>query len=53
MTDTLLKMHVCKNCGFMSTRGELFEVVDGILQCLYCIEEYAEFLFYVKPTKSV
>ena len=53
MTNTLPKMHICKNCGFMSTRGHLFLVVDGLLQCIFCIEQYTELLYSLKPTKTV
>lgn len=53
MTDTTPKMHVCKNCGFMSTRGDLFEMVEGLLLCLSCIEGYADLLAWWKPTKPV
>jgi hypothetical protein len=53
MTDTLPKMYVCKNCGFMSTRGELFKVVEGLLLCVFCVERYAELLSYWKPVKPV
>jgi hypothetical protein len=53
MTNTPSKMHVCKNCGFMSTQENLFLVVDGLLQCIFCIEQYTELLFYLKPTKTV
>ena len=53
MAEPFPKMHVCKNCGFMSTRAELFEVVEGILQCKFCIDQYTEFLFELKPTKPV
>jgi len=38
MTDTLPKMHVCKNCGFMSTREHLFDLVNDILLCVSCIQ---------------
>jgi len=53
MAETSPKMHVCKNCGFMSTRKELFLIVDGLLQCIFCIEQYSELLFELKPTKTV
>jgi hypothetical protein len=41
MTDTLPKTHICKNCGFMSTRSNLFERVEGLLLCMFCIEQYS------------
>jgi len=53
MTDTTPKMHVCNSCGFMSTQGNLFAMVEGLLLCLSCIEEYADLLYWWKPTKSV
>jgi hypothetical protein len=53
MTNTTPKMHVCKNCGFMSTRGNLFAMVEGLLLCVFCIEGYAELLSWWKPTKPV
>jgi hypothetical protein len=53
MNKFLPKMHVCKNCGFMSSQGNLFLVVDGLLQCIFCIEQYSELLSYLKPTKIV
>jgi hypothetical protein len=53
MTDTVPKMHICKNCGFMSTRGELFEMVGDLLMCVLCLEQYTELLAYWKRTKSV
>jgi hypothetical protein len=51
--NTAPRMHVCKNCGFMSTRGELFKVVEGLLLCIACIDQYTELLQYIKPTKPV
>lgn len=36
MNDTLPKMHVCESCGFMSTRGNEFEMVAGEKLCLHC-----------------
>jgi len=53
MTNTKPETHVCKNCGFMSTREELFLVVEGLLQCIFCIEDYSELLFLLKPTRVV
>jgi hypothetical protein len=54
MNDTLPKMHVCKNCGFMSTRRNLFEMVEGLLLCVFCIDQYTEFLFdWKQPTRPV
>jgi hypothetical protein len=53
MSKPSSKMHVCKNCGFMSTQGNLFLVLDGFLHCIFCVEQYSELLFYLKPTKSV
>jgi hypothetical protein len=53
MNESAPKMHVCKNCGFMSTDGKLFVFVDGYLQCIVCVEQYSEFLFSLKPTKTV
>lgn len=53
MNDTLPKTHICKNCGFMSTRSNLFKMVEGLLLCVSCIEQYSELLFWWKPTKPV
>ena len=39
MNDTLPKMHVCKSCGFMSTRGDEFEMVAGEKLCLRCADK--------------
>jgi hypothetical protein len=51
MTKRSPKMHFCRNCGFMSPRDDLFLVVDGLLQCILCIEDYSELLFILKPTR--
>jgi hypothetical protein len=39
MNDTLPKMHVCESCGFMSTRGNEFEMVAGEKLCLCCADK--------------
>lgn len=49
MPNPLPKLHVCQNCGFLSTREDLFEIVEGLLQCKFCIDAYTVFLFEVKP----
>jgi formylmethanofuran dehydrogenase subunit E len=36
MDDILPKMHICENCGFMSTRGSEFDVVDEKKLCSSC-----------------
>lgn len=46
-------MHICKNCGFMSPRRDLFIFVDGFLQCIFCVEQYSELLTYLKPSKTL
>jgi hypothetical protein len=53
MNDTTPKMHVCKNCGFMSTQGNLFALVEGLLLCLSCVEQYSDLLAWWKPTRPV
>jgi hypothetical protein len=45
-------MHACKNFGFMSTWGNLFEMVEGLLLCVSCIEQYAGLLSW-RPIKPV
>jgi len=53
MSEPAPVMHVCENCGFMSNRKDLFLIVDGLLQCLFCVEQYSQLLFEIKPTKTV
>ena len=51
MTDTLPKLHTCKNCGFMSMRGRLFEMVGDKLLCKACIDQPIK-PFYREITES-
>jgi len=53
MSEPTPKMHICENCGFMSTQKELFLIVNGLLQCLFCVEQYSQLLFELKPSKTM
>ena len=52
MTDTLPKMHTCKNCGFMSMQGNLFERVGDDMLCATCITLYTK-LFYFEADQDI
>ena len=45
MTNTLPKMHTCKNCGFMSMQENVFEMLGKDKLCRFCFEQIAR-LFY-------
>lgn len=53
MNDTLPEMYACKNCGFKSTRSNLFQIVEGILLCAVCLEGYVEYILNWKAIKPV